>query len=333
MSEITYANQGNILYILNILKKHSDDEHPLSAEEIGDLVDNEYDVKIEQRTVRRNIELLIQKFKYDIETVRAEKNKKLYYINRDPETDFEPGEIRAIIDNFSYASYIVPSIADGIIKKCKSIQTKFENDKIKNYRIYSARGKTKNAEVIKNIEDISECIMTKNKIKFEYWKYNLEGDSVEKNIVSEPTVSPYAIVYDKQQFYVIAIKNGEKDFFRYRLDRIKNLKMLEEKITLKRSEKDIADYAESSVEAFGGKGVEIQAICDKILVDEVIEKFGKNVKIEPQSKDKFKMTLDVTELGFKMWAMRNLDLCTVIKPKSLVNEIKNVIEEAQTRYK
>ena len=136
MSEITYANQGNILYVLNILKKHSDDEHPLSAEEIGDLVDNEYDVKIEQRTVRRNIELLIQKFKYDIATVRAEKNKKLYYINRDPETDFEPGEIRAIIDNFSYASYIVPSVADGIIKKCKSIQTKFENDKIKNYRIY-----------------------------------------------------------------------------------------------------------------------------------------------------------------------------------------------------
>ena len=28
---------------------------------------------------------------------------------------FEPGEIRAIIDNFSYASYIAPSIAKNII--------------------------------------------------------------------------------------------------------------------------------------------------------------------------------------------------------------------------
>lgn len=333
MSEITYANQGNILYVLNILKKHSDDEHPLSAEEIGDLVDNEYDIKIEQRTIRRNIELLIQKFKYDIEVKRAEKNKKLYYINRDPETDFEPGEIRAIIDNFNYASYIIPSVADGIIKKCKNIQTKFENDKIKNYRIYSARGKTSNAEVIKNIEDISECIMTKTKIKFEYWKYNLEGDRVIKTIVSEPTVSPYAIVYDKQQFYMIAIKNGEKEFFKYRLDRIKNLKVLDEKITIKKSEKDIEQYAESSVEAFGGKNVEIEAICSKVLVDEVIEKFGKNVKIEPQSKDKFKMTLEANELGFKFWAMRNIDVCTVMKPKSLVAEIKKVLEEASKKYK
>ena len=333
MSEITYANQGNILYILNILKKHSDEEHPLSAEEIGDLVDNEYDIKIEQRTIRRNIELLIQKFKYDIEVKRAEKNKKLYYINRDPETDFEPGEIRAIIDNFNYASYIIPSVADGIIKKCKNIQTKFENDKIKNYRIYSARGKTSNAEVIKNIEDISECIMTKTKIKFEYWKYNLEGDRVIKTIVSKPTVSPYAMVYDKQQFYMIAIKNGEKEFFKYRLDRIKNLKVLDEKITIKKSEKDIERYAESSVEAFGGKNVEIQAICSKVLVDEVIEKFGKNVKIEPQSKDKFKMTLEANELGFKFWAMRNIDVCTVMKPKSLVAEIKKVLEEASKKYK
>ena len=333
MSEITYANQGNILYILNVLKKHSDEEHPLSAEEISDLVDNEYDVSIEQRTVRRNIELLIQKFKYDIATKRAEKNKKLYYINRDPETDFEPGEIRAIIDNFNYASYIIPSVAEGIIKKCKNIQTKFENDKIKNYRIYSARGKTSNAEVIKNIEDISESVMTKNKIKFEYWKYTLEGDRVIKSIVSEPIVSPYAIVYDKQQFYMIAIKNGEQNFFRYRLDRIKNLKMLEDKVTIKKSEKDIADYAESSVEAFGGKNVKIEAICKRILVDEVIEKFGKNVTIEPQSKEEFKMTLEANELGFKFWAMRNIDICKVIKPKSLVDEIKKVLDEASKKYK
>ena len=75
--------------------------------------------------------------------------------------------------------------------------------------------------------------MSKTKVKFEYWKYNLEGDRVIKTIVSQPTVSPYAIVYDKQQFYMIAIKNGEQDFFRYRLDRIKNLTILNDKITIK----------------------------------------------------------------------------------------------------
>ena len=174
--------------------------------------------------------------------------------------------------------------------------------------------------------------MAQTKIRFEYWKYGIEGNRAVKTIVSESTVSPYALVYDKEQFYLIAIKNGEQEFFMYRLDRIKNLVMLDDEITIRKSEIDIEKYAESSVEAFGGKSVEIQAVCNKILVDEVIEKFGKNVKIEPQNKDKFKITLGASELGFKLWAMRNIDLCTVIKPKSLVDEIKKVLEDASKRY-
>lgn len=333
MSEITYPQNGNILYILNILKKYSDDDHTLSAEEIGELVKEKYEINIEQRTIRRNIELLVQKFNYDIETVKGDKNKKYYYLSRDPETDFEPGEIRAIIDNFNYASYIVPSVAEGIIEKCKNIQTIYENEKIRNYRIYSAQGKTNSLEVIKNIEDISDSIMNNNKIKFEYWKYNIEGDRIVKTIVSNPVVSPYAIIYDKQQFYLIGIKNGEQDFFKYRLDRIRKLTMLGEEIKIKKSEKDIQKYAEESVEAFGGDGSHVEAICDKILLDEVEEKFGKCAKIEPQNKEKFKISLEVNELEFKMWAMRNIDLCTVTKPKALVDEIKRIIDDAAKRYK
>lgn len=333
MNEIIYPQSGNILYILNVLKRHSDEKHPLSADEIGDLVDNEYDIIIEQRTVRRNIELLIQKFKYDIGIIRAEKNKKMYYINRNPETDFEPSEIRAIIDNFNYASFSSPAVADGIIKKCKNIQSKFESNEMERCRFFSSASTINSAEVDKCINDISECIVTKTKIKFEYWKYNLDGNKVVKAIARKLVVSPYAIVYDKQQFFVVVIEDGEQVFSKYRLDRIKNLVMLDEKISIKKSEKDIKDYAEASTDASDGKCVEIQAICDKNLVDEVIDRFGKNVKLEQHSEDEFKMTLNVSELEFKMWAMKNVNLCTVSKPKSLVDEIKKVIEVADRRYK
>ena len=164
-----YEKNGNILYILNVLRKYSDEEHMLSAKEIQRKVKNIYDVEIDPRTIRRNINLLKYKLDYDIST--REENGKGYYINRDPETDFEPGEIRAIIDNFSYANYIVPSIAKEIIKKCKNMQNVYENEKLRNYQIYSVNSKTENAEVIKNIEDISESIFKNKKIKFEYWKY------------------------------------------------------------------------------------------------------------------------------------------------------------------
>ena len=327
-----YEKNGNILYILNVLKKYSDEDHMLSAAEIQRKIKEIYDVKIETRTIRRNINLLKYKLNYDIST--REDNGKGYYINRDPETDFEPGEVRAIIDNFSYANYIVPNVAKEIIKKCKNLQTVYENEKLKDYQIYSVNSKTENSEVIKNIEDISNSIYNNHKLKFEYWKYEITN-KLEKQIVSTPTVSPFAIIYNKQEFYFIGIKDGQNKFYHYRLDRMKNVKELNEKINIKKTKSQIKDFAESTVEMFGGKKEEIEAICNKMLLNAIFDIFGKNVTIERilgNDKD-FKLIVDSNPIGFKMWAMRNIDMVEVVRPETLRNEMREIVQKAIEKYK
>ena len=326
-----YEENGNVLYILKGLKKYSDEEHMLTVREVQRKIKEIYDVEIDTRTIRRNINLLKYKLAYDIST--REENGKGYYINRDPETDFEPGEIRAIIDNFSYANYIVPSIAKEIIKKCKNMQTIYENEKLRDYQIYSVNSKTENAEVIKNIEDISSSIYNNHKIKFEYWKYEIK-DKLKKQIVSIPTVSPFAIIYNKQEFYFIGIKDGQDKFYHYRLDRMKNVQELNDKITIKKTKSQIKDFAESTVEMFGGKKEEIEAICNNCLLNTIFDTFGKNVTIEkiPGDDENFKLLVDSNQMGFKMWAMRNIDMVEVIRPEKLRNEMKDIIEKALKKY-
>ena len=213
------------------------------------------------------------------------------------------------------------------------MQTVYENEKIKDYQIYANDSKTENAEVIKNIEDISTSIYENKKIQFEYWKYALTN-KLEKKVVSTPTVSPYAIVYSKQEFYLIAIKEGLDVFYNYRLDRIKNIKILDDKITIKKSKSEIQDFAESSTEMFGGKKEEIEVICHVLLLDTIFDTFGKNIAIEriPNNEEYFKFKVNTNPLGFKMWAMRNIDLVEVIKPKSLRNEMKDIIKSASEKY-
>ena len=253
-----YEKNGNILYILNVLKKYTDEEHLISIAEIQRKVKEIYNVDIDSRTIRRNINLLKEKLNYDIST--RQENGKGYYINRNPDTDFEPGEIRAIIDNFSYANYIVPAISKNIIKKCKNMQNIYENQKLRNYKIYANDTKTDNMEVIKNIEDISDAIQNLNKIKFEYWKYGMTN-KIEKEIVSKPKVAPYALVYDKQEFYLIGIKEGQDKLYYYRLDRMKNIEQLNEKRTIKKTSSEIQEFAESTVEMFGGEKEEVEVDC------------------------------------------------------------------------
>jgi predicted DNA-binding transcriptional regulator YafY len=327
-----YEKNGNAIYILNVLKKYSDEEYMLSATEIGEKIKEIYDVEIDSRTIRRNINLLKYKLDYDIST--RDENGKGYYITRNPDTEFEPGEIRAIIDTFSYADYIVPSVAQNIIKKCKSMQNIYENEKLNNYQIFSNNTKTENMEVIKNIEDISDAIQNLNKIQFEYWKYGIEK-KLKKVIVSNPKVSPYALVYNKQEFYLIGIKEGQDKFYYYRLDRIKNLQQLDEKRTIKKTDSQIKEFAESTVEMFGGKKEEVEAICNIMLLDAVLDQFGKNITIEKINGDdeNFKLIVDANTLGFKMWAMRNIDLVEVVRPISLRKELQEVIKKANIRYK
>ena len=98
-------------------------------------------------------------------------------------------------------------------------------------------------------EIIKSSIYNNHKIKFEYWKYEITN-KLEKQIVSTPTVSPFAIVYNKQEFYFIGINDGQDKFYHYRLDRMKNVKELNARITIKKTKIDISQKKEKSI-SFG----------------------------------------------------------------------------------
>lgn len=324
-----YEKNGNCIYILNVLKKYTDSEHMIASTEIAEKVKEIYNIEIDPRTIRRNINLLKYKLNYDIST--REENGKGYYLTRNPETDFEIGEIRAIIDTFSYSNYIVPSVAENIIKKCKNLQNVYENQSLRNYRVFAKNSKTENMEVIKNIEDISEAIQNLNKIEFEYWKYKIDK-KFEFALSNSYKVTPYAIVYSEQEFYLIGIKEGKDNFQFFRLDRIKNIKQLAEKREIAKTESEIENFANSSIEMFAGKIEKIEAICDNPLLNPVIDKFGKNITIIKNDENTFKLILDTDRNGFLYWALKNIREVEIIKPISLRNEIKEIVRMANQKY-
>ena len=55
-----------ILDILHILKKHSDKDHRLSQHDLQELLESEYGMKVDRKTISRNIIKLVQ-CKYPIE--------------------------------------------------------------------------------------------------------------------------------------------------------------------------------------------------------------------------------------------------------------------------
>ncbi|WP_370752714.1 hypothetical protein [Ruminococcus sp.] len=66
-----------IINILDILKKYTDENHRLSQKDIIEILDREYCMKIDRKSVKRNLMNLIE-FGYDIEyseSIRLVKDK------------------------------------------------------------------------------------------------------------------------------------------------------------------------------------------------------------------------------------------------------------------
>lgn len=314
-----YEKNGNILYIINILKKYSDEDHILTINDIKDYIRNIYEVEIDPRTIRRNINLLKEKFEYDI--VTFQENRKGYYLIKNPDMDFEPGEIRAIIDTFSYSSFIPKQVSNEIINKCKNMQNIYENEKLKDYHVYSNNVKLENKEIVKNIEDISNAIHNKKKIKFNYYKYEL--NPFLKNVnTGIRVVSPYAIIYELQQMYVVSLKDGKKTLYTYRIDRMKNIEILDEHSNKSIKNSDIEEFVKSTVSMFGKTSEEIEIICDMKLLDNAIDLFGVNNTIKFVDKNHFKLTVNKDIEGFKRYVLTNLDMVKVLKPEKLKKEIE-----------
>ena len=97
---------------------------------------------------------------------------------------------------------------------------------------------------------------------------------------------------------------------------------------------EIKEFAESTVEMFGGKKEEVEAIFDKCLLNAIFDIFGKNVTIEKIHGDEehLKLIVDTNPLGFKMWAMRNIDLVEIKRPIALRKEMQEVIKNAMKKY-
>ena len=55
-----------IMNILDILKKRSDENHTLSQKEISDILESEYDMPVERKSIKRNLDDLID-FGFPIE--------------------------------------------------------------------------------------------------------------------------------------------------------------------------------------------------------------------------------------------------------------------------
>ena len=199
-----------VLYILNILKEYSDEEHRLSQEEIRDLLEKEYDMLVDRKSIKRNLEnLRAEGYEINSTTLVRGSGKKQNEINTDYyiESDFDDSELRFLIDGLIFSKYVPSTQCEDLVNKLKGLTSKYFNPRIE--FIQSLKDDKKmNKEIFYTIGVLDDAIREKKKVKFNYCAYDIDKKlkpkkDKETGKNKEHIVNPYYIIAAQGRYYLL----------------------------------------------------------------------------------------------------------------------------------
>ncbi len=316
-----------LIRVFQILQKHSDSEHPIKHEKIVELLESEYGLVIERKAIGRNISLLCEAG-YDIETT-----KKGSYL---AERTFEDSELRLLIDGVLSSNYITAKHSKALIEKLCAQSNKYFRPRVKNIYSVNDWNKTENVSVFYTIEIVDEAIERGRQVRFEYNKYGIDK---KLHRTSRQTVSPYQMILHNQRYYLMGYNEKWQEVRYYRMDRITNIELVNESSTPLRSIKgfengiDYKRFSQGMPYMFADEPQMIEFIADGWAIDQIVDWFGKDIRIEERQDGRFLVSLRASVNAMEYWAMQYMNAVEILSPKELRERIKKNVQIANEKYK
>lgn len=329
--------------LLEILKEYSDQDHPLTRKEINMHMKNKgYEQIKDNRTIDGYVRNL-RNFGHDIDVIEENKNYKAYYL---ASHELETHEIRILSDCIYASKFITKKKSNELVKKLCSLSTIDYRYCIERNSYIDDRSKTMNEEIFYNVDKIERAINENRKILFNYYSYNEDKNFVprlnEDNTLKQYCINPVSMILQRDKYYLVGENTTMKGrLTNYRIDRIKNVIILEDEIdNLNHIEEcknkfNPVDYTKKSFKMYaGGKVSKVILETSKKLLNVFIDEFGNDVNLEKIDKDLYRVEFEAKiSRGLLMWLLQQGHNVKVLYPNILIENIKEEIEKIHNLYK
>lgn len=320
------ANQKlKLLYLKYILENYTDEDHKFSTKQLIELLDG-YGIKAERKSLYNDIECLIN---FGVDIIIEKTDSNYYGIG---ERDFELPELKLLVDSVQASKFLTEKKSNSLIKKLESLCSNYQAKSLQRQVFVSGRIKNMNESIYKTIDDIHNAINSGKKIKFKYIKYTVSNKNVLKRDGSDYIISPYALMLDRENYYLLGYDSEFEQFKHYRVDKIINIEITEEKSDGKEAfEKiDLGKYGNSVFSMFGGKIEKVKLLVENDLIGVIIDKFGKDSIIFKTDENHSTINVDVAISNqFFGWLTSLSPSVKLISPQSTVNEFKEHLKNIQ----
>ena len=317
------------IYILEILRRHTDADHQLSQQQIIDYLQKDFGVECERKAVSRNINYLSE-YKYDIRT------KGGYYL---AEREFDTSELHMLITSVLFAKNIPHNQREDLIEKLKGLASEYFSYSTSSIRTQQIpRGvATENKQMFYTIEIIHEAISKCSQVKFTYNAYGTDKQLHSRR--AEPYIaSPYSMVAANGRFYLVCHSPRHEGLSSYRIDRITDIELVDTPAipitSLPGYENGYSGphHMAEGLYMHMQQPVSVEFRIKKANVNDVLDWFDGDCTFRNETDEYVDVRVTANEQAVLYWALQYGKVVAILKPDSLRKKIRQTALEVYNKH-
>ena len=265
-----------LLYMMRELPLKTDEEHVLNATDLIRTLEN-MDLEADRRTIYSNVEILQD---FGIDVIKKE-NGQGYYIGS---RDFELPELKLLVDSVQSSKFITEKKSRELIGKLMRLTNEQKARQLNRAVFIRNRMKTGNESVYYNVDALHEAMNLNRQIEFKYGEWNTGKKLVEKKGGRKYLVSPWALTWDDENYYLIAFDEAAGIIKHYRVDKMMKIDLTERERVGQEAfqDFDLAAFSKKTFGMFGGPDADVVLRCRNELAGVIIDRFGTEISIVPE---------------------------------------------------
>ena len=324
------ANQKlKLYYLAKIMVKLTDDEHFLTMPQIKERLE-ECGITADRKSLYDDMEALRT---LGIDVILEQVGRNYYY--HVGSKHFEIAELKLLVDAIQSSKFITEKKSNELIKKLTGLVSEYEAMQLKRQVEVQGRIKTMNESIYYIVDEIHTAISTNRRIQFEYLKWNLNKELVpRKEGLYE--VSPWALTWDDENYYLIAFDAEADKIKHYRVDKMRNIRIMDDRRLGKERFKafDMASYSKMNFGMFGGTETKVKLKFKNDLVGVLIDRFGKDISIRKSDEEGWSETsVDVAISDqFFGWLFALSDGVIIASPEDVKDRYRQELLKITEKY-
>ncbi len=282
-----------VLYLLKILTEETDEKHPLGAAALLERL-AAYGVQAERKSVYDDIEQL-RGFGCDIVFVKSRTQGGYYLGSR----EFELPELKLLVDAVQASKFITVKKSRELIAKLERFASREEARQLQRQVYVAGRIKTEQENIYYNVDAIHRALQEQVQISFSYMEWGLDGRLHSKREGASYRISPWALLWSDENYYMIGYDETAGMIKHYRVDKMQAIEMCREKRTGEEAfaHFDLPAYANRTFGMYGGRVMQVRLVFSNSLAGVVMDRFGKDTRLRPVDSGHFAVRVTVAVSG------------------------------------